>query len=115
MVISDPARQKYRKAGRVLTIVLASSGLAVWLYCFHVSYVYDETRPPRGDAASGRIYPHNNHGHVVYLTKEEDNRLTKLRTVAFSLLFSGLLVGGYFARNDSSWQRRPKPWETKRF
>jgi len=62
------------------------------------------------------IYPQNNHGQVVYLTKEEGNRLTKLTAVAFRLIISGFLVGRYFVGKDEVGLRRtPKPWEIKRF
>jgi hypothetical protein len=114
--VSDAARKKYHKPARILAFALVWGGLAVWLYHFHVYYKYDETQPLVEDFASGRIYPQNNHGHVVYLTKEEGNRLTKLTAVAFSLIISGFLVGRYFVGKDEFGLRRtPKPWEIKRF
>ena len=105
---------KYRKPARILAQLLCFSGLAVWLFHFYVRYQYDGTRPLHPDAFSGRVYPQNSHGHVVYLTKEEDARITKLTFLAFSLFGAGFLVEGLFVEKIV-WRKSPAPWEKKRW
>jgi hypothetical protein len=95
-VNSDLARQKYRKAARAVSFVVVYSGLAVWLYHFHVWYQYDSMLPRQQDVVSSRIYPQNTHGHVVYLTKDENARLTKLSVVSLGLVIGGFLFYGSF-------------------
>jgi hypothetical protein len=92
--------------------LLCSSALAIWLFHFYVWYQYDGTRPLRSDALSGRVYPLNTHGHVVYLNKEEDARLTRLTIVAVSLFGIGGLIEGLFA---SGFVASTKAWEKKQW
>jgi len=94
----------------MLSTVLGFSALAIWLFRFHVSYQYDATRPPKLDASSGRFYAHNTHGHVVYLTKEEDARLTNIEILAFSLFCTAGLIGILFDERIT-----PAPWEKKQW
>jgi hypothetical protein len=55
-----------------------SSGL-VWMY-------FDAHRPTFADPQSGRIYPLNTHGSIVYLTPVENNTLTALTVAGFGLI-----------------------------
>ncbi len=104
------AKGKYRKPARMLSALLGFSALAVWLFHFHVSDQYDATRPRQPVSSSGRFYAQNTHGHVVYLTKQEDARLTKLTILAFSLFCTGGLIGILFDERIT-----PAPWEKKRW
>jgi hypothetical protein len=104
------AKGKYRKPARILASLLCFSGLAVWFFHFYVWYQYDGTRQRHPDTSSGRVYPQNTHGHVVYLTKEEDARIRNLTIIAFSLFGTGFLLGGLFVEKKS-----PVPWEKRQW
>lgn len=109
------AKAKYSKFARPLALFFGFSGLAVWFFHFYVWDRYDRTRPIRSDVSSGRVYGLNNHGHVVYLTKEEDSVLTNLTILAFSLVGCGFLTNALFVETNSNWNRKPKPWEKRQF
>ncbi len=106
------AMGKYRKPARVLASLLCFTGLAIWLFHFCVWYQYDGTRPTYPVQSVGRVFPQNTHGHVVFLTKEEDTRLTRLTILAFSLMGSGFLVGGLFVEGFH-WRKNAAPWEKR--
>jgi hypothetical protein len=101
---------KYRKLGRLLTGIVGSVALAVWLFHFCLWYQYAATRPVRLDASSGRVYPLNTHGSVAYLNKSEDARLTALTlsTVGLVLILfvmHGVLVG---FKSVMPWEKRQR-------
>jgi hypothetical protein len=98
----------------MLASLLCFSGLAVWLFHFYVWYQYDATRPRQPDALSGSVLAQNTHGHVVYLTKEEDARLTRLTVLAIGLFGTGFLIRGLFVENIV-WRKNPPPWEKKQW
>jgi hypothetical protein len=104
------AKGKYRKPARVLSGFLSFLALAVWLFHFHVWYEYDSTRPCQRDALSGRLFAQNTHGHVVYLTKEEDTRLTRLTVLAFGLFGIVLFIEFLFVEKIT-----PAPWEKRQW
>jgi hypothetical protein len=109
------AEGKYRKPAGVVAGLLACSGLAIWLFHTYVWYDYDRTRPRRADSASGRVYPLNTHGHVVYLTEAEDARLTRLAVLSFSLICGGLIAATLFVENVFVWRKKGQPWEKRKF
>ena len=106
---------RYRKLARALSTSLGISGLAVWFFHFYVWDQYDRTRTIHPDYSSGRVHGLNNHGHVVYLTDEEDSRLTKLRIIAFSLAASAGLTLVFFVEGFSIWSKGRPPWEKRQF
>ena len=106
---------KYRKLARTVSTSLGFLGLAVWFYHFYVWDQYDRTRPIHADYSSGRVHSLNNHGHVVYLTDEEDARLRNLTILAFSLFGCGFVTALVFVEGISKWNRKPAPWEKKQF
>jgi hypothetical protein len=110
-----PGNPKHRKLARAISSFLGISGLAVWFFHFCVWNQYDQTRPTRADYSTGRVHGLNNHGHVVYLTDEEDARLTRLTILAFSLMVSGGLTAVSFVEGISNWNKGRTPWEKKRF
>ncbi len=93
----------------VIETVSAVSALGVFLYYMFLGEQFTHTRPREANPSTGRIYPLNNHGYVVYLTNSEQHRLHILVwTAAFSFLIAVLI--GVFIKKSS---RRPKPWETR--
>jgi hypothetical protein len=104
------AKGRYGKPAQKLSSLLAVSAIAVWLFHLYIWYQYDGTRPRQPDAMSGRFYAQNTHGHVVYLTREEDAGLTKLTILTFSLFGTAFLIGGLFVKKVV-----PTPWEKRRW
>lgn len=103
---------KYRKPVRPILGLLGSLALAVWFFHFYLWSKYDGTRPLQPDASSGTVYPLNTHGHVVYLNKAEDARLSNLTILTLSLFGTGVLMDVLLV---SGFDRRPKPWEKKQW
>ena len=93
----------------MLAGLLGSMALAISLFHFYLWYQYDGTRPRRPDASSGRLYPLNTHGHLVYLNKQEDARLTGLTVLTFGLFGTAILIDVLFVA------RRTNPWEKKQW
>lgn len=110
------ANARYRKPAEILSRFLCFTGLAVWIFHLYMFLQYDATRPRQFDRSSGHIYAQMNHGHVVYLTKQEDRNLTKLTLLAFLLFGAGFLIGALFVEKiDWTKRREPKAWEMKRW
>jgi len=55
-------------------------------------YHYDATRPTVRQPSEGRNYPSNNHGHVVYLSEQDERRLHLLEIAAFYLCMTGIVL-----------------------
>jgi hypothetical protein len=107
------ANGRYRGPATIVSRLLLFSALAVWFFHFYVWIQYDSTRPRVPDVASGRVLTQNTHGHVVYLTVEEQGRLGNIAILAGVLLVAGSLTGMLFAP-DAIWKKPPKPWEVRR-
>ena len=104
--MSDKAA--YSKIWTVLEVVSAVSALGVFLYDMLIGEQFTRTRPTEADPSAGRIHPWNNHGYVVYLTRDEQHRFYILACVAILLFLIGVFIGVFIKK---SW-RRSKPWET---
>ncbi len=76
---------------------LALLGVLVWLSAIGLFLHYDATRPTLKQPAEGRIYPWSNHGHIVYLTQQEQLRLYVLGGIAAGLFVIAAAMG-YFAK-----------------
>ena len=103
---------KYRAPARKLAGFLGFFALAVWFFHFYVWYQYDGSRPIHRDSSAGRIFPLNTHGHVVYLTKGEDQKLAGLTALAFGSFVLAVLIDGFLV---DGFSRTPKPWEKKQY
>ncbi len=62
-------------AAACLALVAWLGAMALWMY-------YDATRPITLDQNSGRIYPQNTHGSIVYLIRQEKMNVSALMWVA---------------------------------
>lgn len=82
---------------KVFPKILAWSSLIIWLSFIYLFLQYDATRPTTPQPAEGRLYSSNNHGHVTYLTKQEEDYLDSLQVGAFSLFALAALMD-YFQR-----------------
>ena len=75
---------------KVLSRVLATAAVIIWLGFIAQTLQFDASRPtqPKTD----RVYCLNNHGHVVYLTAEEQHWLDFLERMAVSLFLLGFVL-----------------------
>jgi hypothetical protein len=103
------ANGKYRKPARIVAGLVAFAALAIWLFHFYVWYQYVGTRPRLRDASSGRLYPLNTHGYVVYLNKEEDANLARMTAVAVGLFGTAILIDVLLVA------QKKNPWEKKQW
>ena len=93
-------------------------GLAVWIYSGTIWNQYLNTLPHTPDQTTGRVYPRNIHGIVVFQTHTEQLRLELTQDIAIGVFFLGLLIGALEERN---WRRAtakdlpsmPKGWQPR--
>jgi hypothetical protein len=55
--------------------------LFTWFGFVAADLHFDATRPIKPDSSKGAVIPHNNHGHIVYLTEHEREQLLALQRV----------------------------------
>jgi hypothetical protein len=78
--------------------------LLTWFGFIAADLHFDATRPIKPDYAKGAVIPHNNHGHIVYLTEHEQEQLLALERIPIGL---GLvaIVAAYFHKKATG--KRP--------
>jgi hypothetical protein len=81
--------------------VIGITSLLAWFGFIAVFEHFDATRPTKADAKVGRVIPQNNHGHIVYLTEQEEKNKQDLQYIAFGL-FLATTVAAYFHKKASS-------------
>ena len=80
-----------------ITKVAGSLALLTWFGFIALSFHFDSTRPVKPDYSQGEVIPHNNHGHVVFLTEHEQGQLLALeRTPIYLALVA--VVAAYFGK-----------------
>ena len=107
-----------RRVWRTVGVGLMVPALAVWLYTGVIWNRYFDTLPRRPDVASGRVYPLNIHGIVVFQTHAEKLRLVLTDNISFGV---GVLGGLICALEERHWKRTagknmppmPKGWQPK--
>jgi hypothetical protein len=75
-----------------VTCTMAIVGFACWIWSTNVEFVYQKTLPRHPDPVAGRVYPLNVHGIVVYLTREEQDRLYGREWSPFAIAMVGGLL-----------------------
>ena len=73
---------------------LSVAALIMWFSFFGLYLYYDATRSTVGRPAEGRIYELNNHGHRVYLTRQERFGLQGLEGCAVAAFAVAFALGG---------------------
>jgi hypothetical protein len=85
----DPSLPQFLKLlSRFLVFAAFASGFGFLGLFYH----YDATRPTVRQPSEGRNYPSNNHGHVVYLSEQDEHRLHLLELAAFYLCMTGIVL-----------------------
>lgn len=91
-----------RRLGRTIALVLLIPGLLVWVYSGTIWTRYLQALPRVPDQNTGRVYPGNIHGIVVYQTRAEQMRLDLTQDISIGVFFLGLLIG---ALEERPWKR----------
>jgi hypothetical protein len=86
---------------KIAIATLAVAALLSLLWYVHIRAVYYETLPRAPDKVTGRLYPANFHGFVVYETSEERFRLNAVGYLSEALAFLAVSVGLF-----SEWRAR---------
>jgi hypothetical protein len=81
-------------------IALIVSGMATWLYTGTISDNYLHTLPRVADNRSGRIYPRNIHGIVVFQTHAEERRLNATIFTGMAVMLLGFGIGTLVERRS---------------
>jgi hypothetical protein len=76
----------------MLSRLLGVAALASWLGFIALTLQYDASRPNVEQPKQGRIYPLNNHSHVVFITALEKFWLNALVGLGGLLLVSGVTL-----------------------
>jgi hypothetical protein len=84
---------RFQRARTTVVHALMVSALILWFSSIYLWMHFDATRPTHPDTASGRLYPQNTHGSIVYLNASEQFQLRCLDwgsgvTFLFAVLLS---------------------------
>jgi len=85
-----------RTIKRALVVTLLVIGAVALISALCLFYSYQGTRPKSAQPEIGRIYASNNHGSIVYLTKDEDSLLTYLEYGGLICWVVGIYLGNKF-------------------
>jgi hypothetical protein len=107
-----------RRIWRTVAIVLMVPALAALLYTGVIWNRYLDTLPRTPDQTSGRLYPRNIHGIVVFQTRAEALHLERMENISFGTFALGMLIGWLEERH---WRRTagksippmPEGWQPK--
>ena len=72
--------------------ILVYTAVILWFAFIALFERYSYTRPSAQNVETGRVYEHNNHGHITYLTAREHDVLIGMQIGAFVIFISGTLV-----------------------
>jgi hypothetical protein len=82
----DMSASQFARFVKASSRLLGYSALASWLGFVGLFLHYDATRPILPQPSEGNVYPSNNHGHVVYLSEQDEHQLNLLQMTAFGLV-----------------------------
>jgi hypothetical protein len=77
---------------KALSRFLAFSALASWFGFIGLFCHYDAVRPTVPLPNESKVYPSNNHGHVVSLSEQDEHQLNLLQGVAFWLFVVAVVL-----------------------
>jgi hypothetical protein len=81
--------------GIAIAKVAGYLALLTWFGFIALSFYFDATRPVKPAYGKGGVIPHNNHGHIVYLTDHEQDQLLALQRIPIGLALVAI-VAAYF-------------------
>jgi hypothetical protein len=80
---------------------------------FAISFYYPDL-PHKPEPELGRIYPINNHGFLLYLTKQEDFEQTLASVIAVVLFAAAAILDRFFDafgnRKREALRKHGQPW-----
>jgi len=93
------SRFRQSRPWKYVAIGLAASGFACLGSLLYLTILFSSTRPRSQHPEIGRVYPLNNHGVVVYLTRGENFAFVLL--IVLAVIFLGLFVavGSFLVKN----------------
>ena len=60
---------------------------------------FDRTRPIKPDMVKKAVIPQNNHGHIVYLTEQEQERLLALQKTSIGLFLVAIFAAYFYKKS----------------
>jgi hypothetical protein len=108
------AKGKHRKGAHRIAMFFCYPSLPIWIAAIGLFLHYDATRPNHPVPSAGRIYGQNNHGHVVYLTRDEESLVSRLTFLPFCLFFVGFTLDRLFGEPPQPLKSKV-PWENRQW
>lgn len=100
---------RFRRVKTTMVVALGVLALITWFRFIALTSQFDQTLPTHPDATSGRLYPQNTHGSIVYLNASERSRLRRLSWGSgLIFLVAGLLGWWWQVPRRSYWHDLPK-------
>jgi len=100
---------RFRRLKTMVVVALAVLALITWFRFIALTSHFDQTRPTHPDAASGRVYPQNTHGSIVYLNASEQSRLRRLSWGSGLIFLVAVLLGRWWqVPRRAYWHDLPK-------
>ena len=83
---------RFARLAKASSRFLAFSALVSWFGFIGLFCHYDAVRPAVPLPNEGKVYPSNNHGHVVYLSEQDEHQLNLLQGAAFWLFMVAVVL-----------------------
>ena len=87
---------KFRRTKTTVVAAVLLSALILWFSFIYLTMHFDATRPTHPDVGSGRLYPQNTHGSIVYLNAAEQFRLQCLGWGSGAMFLVAVLLGKWW-------------------
>ena len=91
------ARSQVLGIWRVIEIAAAAISVLSFAFAVGLSYQYVNTRPPLPDPTIGRMYRHEIHGQISFVSSAEKRNLNFLFWTA-GIAFAGAIAVDYYIR-----------------
>lgn len=110
-----PMKAPKNRIWRTIAVILMVPALSVAFYSGTIWNRYLKELPRSPNPTTGRIYPRNIHGIIVYQTHAEQLRLDLMDEISTGVFFAGLIIG---AIEEKHWRKTggknlppmPKNW-----
>src|SRR6266404_388122 len=101
VVVLDKNVGQRAARGKLWMVILKAAAFGILFTWFgfiaRLSH-FDTTRPIKPDFAKGAVIPHNNHGHIVYLTEKDQEQLFVLERIPIGLALIAVLASYFYKK-----------------